>query len=151
MRRGEKEITDRRTIDAILRSASVCRLGLADGDEPYVVPLCFGYDGESLYFHGAPVGRRSGILARNPRVCFEIDTFEGLVEAESPCAMGVHYRSVIGWGHAEVLEDREEKRRALSLIVAQYADADPALPDAALDRMAVFRVRVESVTGKASG
>ena len=36
------------------RSCQVCRLGLCDGGEPYVVPLCFGYDGEALYFHAAP-------------------------------------------------------------------------------------------------
>jgi nitroimidazol reductase NimA-like FMN-containing flavoprotein (pyridoxamine 5'-phosphate oxidase superfamily) len=47
MRRTEKEI-GRAEIDAIIRRSQVCRLGLSDQGEPYVVPLCFGYDGQAL-------------------------------------------------------------------------------------------------------
>ena len=45
MRRSEREITNRTEIDAIIRSCQVCRVGLADGIEPYIVPMSFGYDG----------------------------------------------------------------------------------------------------------
>ena len=54
MRRKDREITDRAEIEAILNEAMVCRIGLADGGEPYVVPLCFGYEDGSVYIHSAP-------------------------------------------------------------------------------------------------
>ncbi|MCW8984119.1 MAG: pyridoxamine 5'-phosphate oxidase family protein, partial [Thermoanaerobaculales bacterium] len=58
MRRRDKEITSRQEIDEIIRSALVCRIALADRDEPYVVPVSFGYDGDALFIHTARSGRK---------------------------------------------------------------------------------------------
>lgn len=51
MRRKDREITDRAAIEAILRRATVCRIGLVGKDGPYVVPMSFGYDAGRLYLH----------------------------------------------------------------------------------------------------
>ena len=53
MRRKDREITDRAEIESILNEAMVCRIGLADGGEPYVVPISFGYEGGEVYLHSA--------------------------------------------------------------------------------------------------
>ncbi len=53
MRRHDKEISTRREIDEIIRAALVCRIAFANGDEPYVVPISFGYDGKALFIHTA--------------------------------------------------------------------------------------------------
>jgi nitroimidazol reductase NimA-like FMN-containing flavoprotein (pyridoxamine 5'-phosphate oxidase superfamily) len=95
MRRSEREIKDRALIDAIIRQCQVCRLGLSDGEEPYIVPLCFGYDGETLYFHSAPEGKKLDILRNNSRVCFEFDIPEGMREAEQGCRWGIDRKSVV--------------------------------------------------------
>jgi len=44
MRRNEKEITEESAIEGIIRQSLVCRLAVSDGIQPYVVPLCFGYE-----------------------------------------------------------------------------------------------------------
>ncbi len=59
MRRKEKQVTGRRAIDAVIRASSVCRLAMSHEDRPYVVPLCFGYDGGTLYFHSALEGKKA--------------------------------------------------------------------------------------------
>jgi len=148
MRREDKEITDRGAIDEIIGAARVCRVGLIDGGEPYIVPVCFGYDGESLFFHGATSGRKMALLAHRPRVCFELDAFGGLIEGQAACALTARYRSVIGWGRAEILTDREAKHRGLALILARYTRREAALPDTAVDGTAVVRVRIETITAK---
>ena len=51
MRRKDKEISDESGIRAIIKKAFVCRLGMVNGNKPYLVPLCFGYDDNVLYFH----------------------------------------------------------------------------------------------------
>ena len=38
MRRQEREIRDEKEIQEILEKGLVCRLGLYDGQQPYVVP-----------------------------------------------------------------------------------------------------------------
>ena len=65
MHRNDKEIKDVAAIEGVLRAAKVCRLGLCDGDRPYVVALCFGYDGDALYFHSAGQGKKLDILRKN--------------------------------------------------------------------------------------
>jgi nitroimidazol reductase NimA-like FMN-containing flavoprotein (pyridoxamine 5'-phosphate oxidase superfamily) len=150
MRRGEKEITDRAQIDAIIRRSQVCRLGLSDQGQPYVVPLCFGYDGRALYFHCAPEGRKLDILRRNNKVCFEFDLVEGMIEADQGCDWGIRYQSVIGSGIAHLVEDVKDKQNALSLVMAQYSQRNFSLPPEMVSRSAVVRIEIESLTGKQS-
>jgi uncharacterized protein len=148
MRRSEKEIKDRAVIDAIIRQCLVCRLGLFDGEEPYIVPLCFGYDGEGLYFHSASAGRKTDILRKNKRVCFEFDIPEGMREAEEGCRWGIRYRSVIGSGTAEIVDDQEGKKKALQIIMAQYSDKEYIFPEDMVTKTAVIKVAIARVTGK---
>lgn len=153
MRRSEKAIHDPAAIEAILQAATVCHLGLSDAAEPYVVPVSFGFRDGALYFHSAPEGRKVEILRRHPRVCFQVEVGCKVVPAAEPCGWGAHFRSVIGYGWAEFLEDPEAKRQGLATIMAHYAGSGQtfAFPDRALERTAVVRVKVESLSGKRSG
>ena len=148
MRRKEKEMTDRAEIDATIRSARVLRLGLVDGREPYVVPLSFGYDGGSLYFHCAPQGRKLEVIRTNDLVCFEVDELLSIAEAADACGWGARYRSVMGTGRVVILEDPESKRRGLAAIMAQYTDRAHTFPDREVDRTCVVRIDVTSLSGK---
>jgi nitroimidazol reductase NimA-like FMN-containing flavoprotein (pyridoxamine 5'-phosphate oxidase superfamily) len=151
MRRSEREITDRALIDDIIRRAQVCRLGLLDGELPYIVPLSFGYDGQTLYFHCAPQGRKLDLIRRQPRVCFEFDIMENLIEAAEACHWGVRYQSVMGTGTAEIVADAAGKRQALAAVMAHYAPGGTyAFPDAAIACTGALRVTIESIAGKQS-
>lgn len=150
MRRSDKEIVDEAGIRAILEQATVCRLGLVDGDRPYVVPLCFGYRDDVLYFHGASEGRKIDVLRRNPRVCFEFDLIGEPVESESACNWSMRYQSVIGFGEAVFVEGLEEKREALNVIMAHYSKGAFEFPEKALSATSVFRVEIERMTAKQS-
>jgi len=66
------------------------------------------------------------------------------------CAWGMRFRSVIGVGRAEILEDAEEKRRGLECLMAQYSEECFVFPDDALARVCVVRVVIESISGKQS-
>jgi len=141
----------REDIEEIIRRAQVCRLALCEGDRPYVVPLCFGYEEDSLYFHCAPSGRKLEILEKNRNVCFEMDVDYELVPGETPCTWGVRYRSVIGFGRASWVRDPEAKRDALEIIMRHYSDGMAAFPEEALARTVVIRVAVDAITGKIGG
>ena len=60
MTRRERQITDENEIREILDSAKVVHVGLVDGDEPYVVPMNYGYTFESgkLTHHRLSVDER---------------------------------------------------------------------------------------------
>lgn len=148
MRRSEREITDRTEIEEIVRKASICRLALSDNGTPYIVPVCFGYENDTLYFHSATEGRKLDILKRNNRVCFEMDIETKLVVAEKACGWGMKYRCVIGSGTASVVQDPAEKRKGLDAIMRQYSGPEGDYSQEALNRTTVIKVEIESLTGK---
>jgi len=150
MRKKEKEITDIEEIEKIIRKAMVCRISLVDNDEPYIVPVCFGYERDALYFHGASEGRKVELIKKNNKICFEIDTDVEVVKGKKPCSWTMKYRSVIGVGRACILEKDEEKSHGLRVIVRQYTEGDFSFPKK-LDSVLVVRVDIESITGKKSG
>ncbi len=150
MRRKEKEITDKNEIESIIHKSQVCRLGFVDEGLPYIVPLCFGYRKNTLYFHSAKQGRKIEILRRNPQVCFEFDVDAHIHSGETACAWGMKYRSVIGFGRASFIDDPEEKRKALDIIMTQYADGTFEYSEKALGKALVIKVEIESMTGKKS-
>ena len=73
MRRNDKKIEDESIIIEILTKSLVCRVGLFDDEYPYVVPMNFGYNGNSLYFHSATKGKKLDLIRRNNKVSFEIE------------------------------------------------------------------------------
>jgi uncharacterized protein len=148
MRRNDREITNRTEITAILAEAQVCRLALADGKEPYIVPVCFGYEEGALYLHSAHEGKKISMIRNNPRCCFEVDLFDGMVRGERPCSWGMRYRSVIGFGRAAILTDPAEKKHGLTCIMRQYHGGTHEFSDEDIKNVTIIRVAIESMTGK---
>ncbi len=158
MLRKDKEITDRNEAESIIEKSQVCRLAMADEGEPYVVPLCFGYRDNALYFHAAQKGKKLDILRKNKRVCFEFDIGQEVKPGEKTCKWGMKYQSVIGFGDASFVEDTAAKCRALDIIMQQYS-AEPAdssappeleYPEASLKITTIIKVDIREMTGKRS-
>jgi len=150
MRREKQEIHYQAELEEIFREAIVCRLAIADGDAPYIVPLNFGYQDNTLYFHSAAEGRKLDLLRKHPQVCFEVESGVEIVRGETACDWGVSFRSIIGFGRAELVEGADEKRRALDIIMSHYSDGKFEYPDSNLNRTTVIRVGITSMTGKRS-
>lgn len=150
MRLKEREITDRRAIEEIIKRAKFCRLGLCDMGQPYIVPLNFGYQDGRFFFHSAKEGRKLEVLAANERVCVEIDLDIKPLPSDKPCDWGFAYKSVIAFGRARFISDPEEKIAGLKAILAQQTGKTEGFEIAEKDaaRVMVFRVEVESLTGK---
>jgi len=150
MRRSEKEITDESAIEEIINTSLVCRLALAHQNQPYIVPLSFGYKDRALYFHSALEGKKIDIIKINNRICFEFDTSTEIIEAEKACKWGIKYQSVIGFGKAVLVNDFKEKQKALSIIMSHYSDRNFQFPDKAIKKTQVIKIEIEKMTGKHS-
>jgi len=151
MRRSDKQIKDQTEIDSIIRGSAICHLALSDGDQPYVVPLNFGYENGTLFFHCAHEGQKVDIIRRNPRVCFSLVESHRMVTSETSCSWTTRYRSVTGFGTALIMEDRQSKAKALEVIMRQYSGGENQFEDKAVDKVLIIRIDIESMTGKASG
>jgi nitroimidazol reductase NimA-like FMN-containing flavoprotein (pyridoxamine 5'-phosphate oxidase superfamily) len=151
MRRNDKEIHDRDAVEAIIRDSLVCRLALSDENRPYVVPLCFGYRDNALYFHSSPEGKKIEILRKNGNVCFEFDIDQEVVQDEKPCKWTMNYRSVIGFGKGSLFENLEEKKKGLDVIMQQYSGRSFEYLQPEIENTVIIKVEIESITGKESG
>lgn len=150
MRRIEKQINDNARIEQIIDKIKVCRLGLTDGYEPYIVPMNFGYKDGVLYFHSAAEGRKIELIKKNPIVCFEMDRLLKMVKAKEACDWGAQYESVMGVGKAQILETLPEKKQGLDIIMAHYSDRSFEYPEKMLKKTAVLKVTITRITGKQS-
>ena len=152
MTKRERQITDPEQIQHILDTAKVLHLGLCVENEPYVVPMNYGYTMESgkltVYLHSAVRGKKLDMIAVNPKVFFEIDCgltpFEGVL----PCQYGLAYSSVMGKGIARIVEDVEEKKKALSFLMKTQTGKDFTFEDRLVSIVAVIRIDVEAYTAK---
>ena len=153
MRRKDREITDIEEIRAILERARVLHLGLYDGEYPYVVPMHYGFtfeDGKlTLYTHCAKEGRKLELLRRDGRVFVEIDTDEALVPGPTACSWGARYASVMARGRASIVEDGEEKRRALALLMKTQSGGEYSFTPAMAAAVTVLRIDAEDCSAKA--
>ena len=77
MTRREREVTDINEILKIMDACKIVHVGLVDGDQPYVLPMNYGYtyeDGKMvIYLHGAKKGYKYDLIEKNPKVCFEME------------------------------------------------------------------------------
>ena len=152
MTKRELQITDEQQICAILDASKVLHLGLAVNNEPYVVPMNYGYkmeDGKlTVYLHCAQQGKKLDILRANPKVFFEMDCDWLPFEGEKPCQYGLSYSSVMASGTATIVEDVEEKKMAMSLLMKTQTGKDFSFEDRLVSIVTVVRIDVAEYTAK---
>lgn len=126
MRRKDREVTDFDTIVGIIDECEIIRLGLADGDFPYIVPMNFAYtvEGEQICFfvHGAMAGRKYEMLKKSLLCSFEMD-----IPLEMDCIyedkdVTMRYKSVMGKCRVEFLEGDERQTAIDDVIMARHEE-----------------------------
>ena len=150
MLREDKCIEDKHEIEDVINRAMVCRIGLCDGKIPYIVPVNFAYENNTLYIHSANRGRKIDIIKENNDVSFEIDIDVELVKKENPCDCTMKYRSVIGFGKAYIVNERDEKKRIMNLMTRRYCRKSYEFSDREIEPVTIIRIVIEEITGKKS-
>ena len=148
----ERQVTDPEQIIRILDTAKVLNLGLSVNDEPYVVPMNYGYrmeDGQlTLYLHSAVKGKKLDMIRANPKVFFSMDCDRMPFEGRVPCQYGLVYSSIMGRGTAAIVEDMEEKKQAMSILMKTQTGKDFTFEDRLVTIVTVIRIDVAEYTAK---
>ena len=152
MTKREYKITDEAQIRQILDTAKVLRLGIAVDNEPYIIPLNYGYTLENgqlkLYLHSAVTGKKLDLLRKNPLVCFELDCDLRPFEGKVACQYGLSYSAISGRGTAVLVEDVVAKEEAMSILMKTQTDRDFLFNERLVSIVAVIRVDVSEYTAK---
>ena len=148
----ETQIVDENQIIHILDTAKVLNLGLAVDNMPYVVPMNYGYtleDGKLVfYLHSAVKGNKLDMIRSNPNVYFSMDCDHKSFEGEKPCQYGLAYAAVMGRGKAVIVENVEEKKQAMSVLMKTQTGKDFAFEDRLVSIVSVIRIDVSEYKAK---
>jgi nitroimidazol reductase NimA-like FMN-containing flavoprotein (pyridoxamine 5'-phosphate oxidase superfamily) len=125
-------------------------------EQPFITPTMFWYDQErhEIVFHSNVVGRVRGNSDSYREVCFEASEFGRLLPANIALEFSIQYESVIAFGAIRVLDDVEEKRRALYGMLGKYFPTMRAgehyrpITDKELKRTSVYALTITSWSGK---
>jgi nitroimidazol reductase NimA-like FMN-containing flavoprotein (pyridoxamine 5'-phosphate oxidase superfamily) len=129
---------------ALLSARKIGRLGCVDNGEPYVVPINYVFEDETIYSHSLP-GRKIEVLRAHPRACLQVDEIEN----------AFNWRSVIAYGNFEEIRIPSERRSILGKLLARFPQLTPVeavmAQDAAAPDSVLFRIRIDRITGRAEG
>ena len=122
----------------ILREQHLGRLGCCLNDEPYVVPVSYLFEGDSIYVHSMP-GRKINMLRANPRACLQVDDIKSTY----------NWKSVIAVGSVDEITDKVERGRLLVRLFNHFPHLTPveSIMESNVEQAVVFRVRIDSISG----
>lgn len=141
----ERAAYDHATVHAILDAAMLAHVAYVIDGQPYCTPTLFWREGTRLYWHGSSASRMLRNQAGGAPVCLTVSHLDSLVLARCGFNHSVDYRSVMAFGHAELVTAPEEKQRALTMMVDRlYPQRSATLrPTTALESKATAVVVME--------
>ena len=143
---------DRETLYAILDEAFICHVGFVVDGQPYVIPTGFARIGDDLYIHGSSASRMLRSLSQGVEVCVTVALIDGLVLARSAFHHSINYRSGVILGNAQLVEDADEKNKALEAFTEHVVPgrwADVRWPtDLELKATSVLKLPIEEASAK---
>ena len=152
MTRREVEVTDQTEIIKILDQCRVLHLGLVDDGQPYIIPMNYGYTMENekltLYVHGATEGYKLDVIRKNPAACFEMECDVAPFEGKVACQYGMCYSSIFGKGTVEIIDNVEEKKQAMTLLMKTQTGKDFTFDDRMVSIVSVIKIHVSEYTAK---
>lgn len=117
--RPQRGLHDREIVNQILDEALVVHVGFIADNQPYVIPMGYGRDGEQLYLHGSTASRMLKSLEQGIEICVSATLLDGIVIARSLFHHSMNYRSVVLFGRATLVESEAEKMHALKILTEQ--------------------------------
>ena len=109
----KRGIYDRELVYRILDEGFICHVSFAVEGQPFVIPTGYARIADQLYIHGSQVSRMLRTLSQGIDVCIAVTLVDGLVLARSAFHHSLNYRSVVIFGRAAVVEEKEAKLAAL--------------------------------------
>ncbi len=153
MRRKDREVVDTEKIEGVVSECEIIRLGFIDKDEVYIVPMNFGYINDNreytFFFHSAREGRKINLIKQGKKVGFEMETNYKVHSADTACKFSSSFKSVIGTGTVEIIEDSDEKKYALNRIMLHNSgESNWDFEEKALAKVLTFKLKVINMSCK---
>ncbi len=148
MRRFEQLLPNETAVEILERNTSGTLALLGDEDYPYAVPISYVYADDKIYFHSAKAGHKIDAIKKSEKVSFCVIDQDQVV----PEKYTTHFRSVIAFGKAHLVEDIDEMRRVATVLAMKYsAEFEEGIQeeiDSSIHSMAIIEMAIEHMTAK---
>lgn len=156
IRRQDRAITDDAWIVEFLQKADYGVFATCKEGQPFTVARNFAYDPQEhvIYFHGARKGRTFETVGDGVAVNLNVSEMGEWIIADRAMNFGVKYKGVVVFGRLTIVDDMDEARHGLQLIMDKYfPNLHPgrdyeASTEEDLKVTAVFRVDIDAWSGK---
>ena len=151
IRRKEKEIESEDEMKNILQSTKYVTISMCKENEPYLVTLSHGYDDENhcIYFHCAQEGKKVDILQENKTVWGQALMDHGYADGKCDHL----YTTTQFRGEVTFVEDFDEKKHALTVMVKQLESNPPLVMEEqfkedSIEKVNIGRIDINYMSGK---
>ena len=148
MRKENRQLPEEETMEVLLK----CEYGILStmGDDyPYAVPMSYVVANNKIYIHGTcESGQKTKNIHNNPKVCF---TVVGNTEI-LPSQFATKYESVVVLGTASLCEGTDKEmalEKFLDKYSSEYKQAGMKYITAAINKVSVYEISIDMITGKA--
>jgi nitroimidazol reductase NimA-like FMN-containing flavoprotein (pyridoxamine 5'-phosphate oxidase superfamily) len=118
----ELGVYERERAHAILDEAIYCHLAwVADDGDPRVIPTIHARIGDTLYVHGSAASSTLRAIKQGLPIAIAVTLVDGIRFARSMFEHSMNYRTVVVYGRAEEVVDRDELRRVFDVITDHVA------------------------------
>lgn len=156
IRRTDRALEDDTRITELLHRQQVGFIATSLDNQPFLNPNLYWFDEAQgrIYFHTASVGRTRANIEANPKVCFGVADMGDLIPAETAMEFSTEYASVLVFGQARVVEDRNEAEHGLYGLLGKYfpehrpGEHYQAITPQELTLTSVFAIEIETWSGK---
>lgn len=142
-----KQLLSAEETDTILNTGKTGILAVnGEGGYPYTVPVNYVYTDGAIYFHGARAGHRFDAVQKDDKASFCVIDKDDVVGEE----LTTYFRSAVAFGRVSVVEDPEEKYKALFNLGMKYYDSAERVDREIKTDTAVccYKFSIEHLTGK---
>lgn len=149
MRRKKQVLSQQEVIDIMHKGTSGVLALISDNDYPYAVPISYVYDDGKIFFHSAKSGHKIDAILKNAKASFCVIDKDFIVPEEYT----TYFRSVIAFGHIRIIEEDNEKRKAIEKLAIKYAPNESSTNrNHAIDRewkpLCMLEMTIDHMTGK---
>lgn len=146
-------IENREEINKIITACKTCYLSMSANNMPYVLPMNFALENETVILHSAQSGRMWETLKLNPNVCINWTLGEDLAwqDVRVGCSYRVISKSVLVEGKVEFVDDYDEKYRLMKIMMKQYSDREFKFNKPSIENVGIIKVKIEKITAKEFG
>ena len=170
MKRKDREMNKEFGAEVIDRSSYGVVSMIDENNESYGIPLSIVRDGNNLYFHSALDGKKVQIFAKNPKVSaafvgqikipenFSKEELDEIVKNKSKAEVlgnkvfTTEYESAIVKGKIKLVEDEEEKLRAIKLICEKYTPTKMEYFNLAIESglqiINIYKIEIDEIKSK---